>query len=72
VGISVGFLLAALHLAGLATLTHAPSPIRFLSEILDRPEGERPFLVIPVGYPAADAEIPRLAKKTLAEIATFV
>lgn len=72
VGIAVGFLLAALHDAGLATLTHAPSPMRFLTEILERPPNERPFLVIPVGYPAPDAEVPRLDKKTLGEIATFV
>jgi iodotyrosine deiodinase len=72
VGIAVGFLLAALHDAGLATLTHAPSPMRFLTEILERPPNERPFLVIPVGYPASDAEVPRLDKKTLGEIATFV
>jgi iodotyrosine deiodinase len=72
VGIAVGFLLAALHDAGLATLTHAPSPMRFLAEILERPPNERPFLVIPVGYPAPDAEVPRLDKKTLGEIATFV
>ena len=72
VGIAVGFLLAALHEAGLATLTHAPSPMRFLAEILERPPSERPFLVIPVGYPAPDAEVPQLDKKTLAEIATFI
>jgi iodotyrosine deiodinase len=72
VGIAVGFLLAALHDAGLATLTHAPSPMRFLAEILDRRPNERPFLVIPVGYPADDAEVPQLDKKTLAEIATFI
>jgi nitroreductase len=72
VGIAVGFLLAALHDAGLATLTHAPSPMRFLAEILERPPNERPFLVIPVGYPAPDAEVPQLGKKTLDEIATFV
>jgi iodotyrosine deiodinase len=72
VGIAVGFLLAALHAAGLATLTHAPSPMRFLAEILERPESERPFLLVPVGYPAVDAEVPRLEKKPFAEIATFV
>jgi nitroreductase len=72
VGIAVGFLLTALHLSGLATLTHAPSPMGFLREILDRPENERPFLLIPVGYPAEDAEVPRLEKKTLDEFATFV
>jgi iodotyrosine deiodinase len=72
VGIAVGFLLASLHVAGLATLTHAPSPMRFLSEILGRPENERPFLLIPIGYPADSAEVPRLGKKTLDEIATFL
>ena len=72
VGIAVGFLIAALHNAGLATLTHAPSPMGFLKEILDRPEGERPFLLLPVGYPAPGAEVPVLEKKPLAEIAQFV
>ena len=68
VGISVGFLLASLHHAGLATLTHTPSPMRFLREILDRPRSERPFLVIPVGYPAPDCEVPDLERKALLEI----
>ena len=72
VGIAVGFLLAALHTSGLATLTHAPSPMGFLREILARPESERPFLLIPVGYPAEGAEVPTLAKKALDEIALFV
>ena len=72
VGIAVGFLLAALHEAGLATLTHAPSPMGFLNEILERPAHERPFILVPVGYPAASAEVPRLSKKTLDAIATFV
>ena len=72
VGIAVGFLLAALHLSGLATLTHAPSPMRFLSEILVRPSNERPFLLVPVGYPAPAAEVPRLEKKALEEFTTFV
>lgn len=72
VGISVGFLLAALHNAGLATLTHSPSPMGFLKEILGRPENERPFLLIPVGYPAPDATTPTLVKKSLAEIADFI
>ena len=71
VGIAVGLLIASLHAGGLATLTHAPSPMGFLKEILGRPENERPFLLIPVGYPAADAEVPDLTKKTLAEIAVF-
>jgi nitroreductase len=71
VGIAVGFLLLALHSAGLATLTHAPSPMGFLKEILERPDNERPFLLIPVGYPAQDAEVPSLEKKALGEIAEF-
>jgi nitroreductase len=68
VGISVGFLLASLHHAGLVSLTHTPSPMRFLRELLDRPRSERPFLLIPVGYPAEDCEIPDLERKALAEI----
>ena len=68
VGIAVGFLLAALHLSGLATLTHTPSPMRFLADILGRPANERAFVLIPVGYPAADARVPAITKKTLAEI----
>jgi iodotyrosine deiodinase len=72
VGIAVGFLLAALHASGLVTLTHAPSPMRFLKEILERPDNERPFLLIPVGYPAPGAQIPTLTKKTLDEIAIHV
>jgi iodotyrosine deiodinase len=68
VGIAVGFLLAALQAAGLCALTHTPSPMRFLTEILGRPENERPFILIPVGYPAEDAEVPDLARKPLDEI----
>jgi nitroreductase len=68
VGIACGFLLAALHLAGLATLTHTPSPMGFLSEILDRPKNERPFLLIPVGYPASDAEVPVIGKKASGDV----
>ncbi len=71
VGIAVGFLLLAFHSAGLATLTHAPSPMGFLKEILGRPQNERPFLLIPVGYPAPDAEVPALEKKDLGESAEF-
>ena len=71
VGIAVGFMLLALHNAGLATLTHAPSPMGFLKDILERPENERPFLLIPVGYPADDAEVPQLEKKPLGDIADF-
>jgi len=72
VGIAVGFLLVALHTAGLATLTHAPSPMGFLNEILGRPENERPFIVIPVGYPTAEATVPRLEKKQLDDVVEFV
>jgi nitroreductase len=68
VGIAVGFLLAALHVAGLAALTHTPSPMRFLTELLGRPRNERPFVVIPVGYPAADATVPALTRKALDEV----
>jgi hypothetical protein len=68
VGIAVGFLLAALHQAGLATLTHTPSPMRFLNEICDRPAEERPYVVIPVGYPASDATVPAITKKPLGEV----
>jgi nitroreductase len=74
VGIAVGFLLASLHAAGLCTLTHSPSPMGFLKEILERPENERPFVLIPVGYPAPDAVVPDLAlrKKPLDEIADYM
>ena len=65
VGIACGFLLAALHLAGLATLTHTPSPMGFLSAILERPSNETPFLLIPVGFPAPDAVVPTITKKPL-------
>ena len=68
VGIAVGFLLAALNAAGLATLTHTPSPMGFLREILDRPENERAFVVIPVGYPADGATVPDIDKKPLGDI----
>ncbi|MDZ7639571.1 MAG: nitroreductase family protein [Bryobacterales bacterium] len=68
VGIACGFLLAALHWCGLATLTHTPSPMGFLSEILERPKNERPFLLIPVGYPAHDATVPAIEKKPLEEV----
>ncbi len=63
VGLACGFLLAAIHNSGLAALTHTPSPMNFLCEILRRPENERPFLLIPVGYPAADAKVPDLQRK---------
>ncbi len=72
VGIATGFLLAALHMSGLATLTHTPSPMGFLSSILDRPKNERPFVLIPVGYPAADATVPAIGKKSLDQVMTVL
>lgn len=72
VGIACGFLIAAIHHAGLATLTHTPSPMNFLSEILNRPQNEKPFLLLPVGYAAADATVPNIFRKELDEIATFI
>ncbi len=72
VGIASGFLLAALHHAGLATLTHTPSPMNFLGEILNRPKNEKAFLLIPVGYPAKDAEVPDISKKPFNEISKIV
>lgn len=71
VGIALGFLIAALHHAGLATLTHTPSPMGFLSEVLGRPANERAYLLLVAGYPADDVHVPDLAKKPLDEIATF-
>lgn len=68
VGIAVGLLLAALHNMGLATLTHTPSPMKFLQEILGRPKNEVPFVLIPVGYPADDAKVPDIKRKPLDEI----
>lgn len=68
VGIAVGMLLATLHLAGLATLTHTPSPMGFLRELLGRPVNERAYLVIPVGYPSPTAAVPDLHRKSLDEI----
>jgi len=68
VGIAVGLLLASLHEAGLATLTHTPSPMRFLREVLDRPENERPYVLIPVGYPADGCVVPDLERKPLEDI----
>jgi nitroreductase len=72
VGIATGFLIAALHHAGLATLTHTPSPMDFLNDILGRPDNERPFLLLVVGYPAPDARVPDITKKPLEDIATFL
>lgn len=72
VGIATGILLTALHHAGLATLTHTPSPMGFLNHILDRPANERPFLLLVVGYPAEGARVPDIRKKSLESIASFV
>lgn len=72
VGIACGMLLAALHNAGLATLTHTPNPMGFLSEILQRPKNEKPYLLVPVGYPAAGAKVPDITKKPLDEIMRVV
>ncbi|KIF04392.1 nitroreductase [Streptomyces sp. RSD-27] len=68
VGIAVGMLLSALHLSGLAALIHTPSPMRFLSHVLHRPENEKAFAVIPVGYPAQDCEVPDLIRKSLDQV----
>ena len=72
VGIAVGFLLAAIHAAGLCALTHTPSPMGFLRELLGRPANERPFVLIPVGLPAEDATVPDLARKPLDEISVWL
>ena len=72
VGIACGFLLAALHNAGLVTLTHTPSPMGFLEKILKRPKNEKAFLLIPIGYPAENAKVPDLIKKPYNEVATVL
>ncbi|MFQ3212987.1 MAG: iodotyrosine deiodinase [Marivirga sp.] len=71
VGIACGFLIAAIHQAGLATLTHTPSPMNFLTEILGRPKNERPFLLLPVGYPAEETFVPDIERKGLKDVAIF-
>lgn len=71
VGIACGFLLAALHHAGLVALTHTPSPMNFLSKILNRPPNEKPFLLIPVGYAADECYVPDLKRKNLEEVVVF-
>ena len=71
-GLATGILITALHQAGLATLTHTPSPMKFLNEILGRPKSERPFLLLVVGYPADDAEVPDIKRKSLQEYASFI
>jgi len=72
VGIACGLFVAAIHHMGLATLTHTPSPMTFLSDILKRPENERPFMLFPVGYPAADAQVPDLQRKSLSDVSVWV
>jgi iodotyrosine deiodinase len=72
VGIACGFLIAAIHEAGLATLTHTPSPMNFLKTILKRPDNERPFLLLPVGYPADEVFVPEIMKKGLDDVAVFM
>ena len=71
-GLATGVLITALHRAGLATLTHTPSPMKFLNEILGRPKSERPFLLLVVGYPADDARVPDIERKSLDEFVSFV
>lgn len=71
VGIACGFLIAAIHMAGLVTLTHTPSPMLFLKQILKRPDNERPFLLLPVGYPADITYVPDIQRKRLGEVAVF-
>jgi hypothetical protein len=71
VGIATGLLISAIHHSGLASLTHTPSPMRFLNKILQRPEQERPFLLLVVGYPEKDAKVPDIQRKSLPEISTY-
>jgi len=71
-GLATGLLITALHVAGLATLTHTPSPMKFLNEILGRPTSERPFLLLVVGYPADDAHVPDIKRKSLEEFTSFI
>ena len=71
VGIATGLLVAAIHLAGLASLTHTPSPMGFLNKLLDRPAHEKPFLLLVVGYPAEGATVPDIQRKPLEEISSF-
>lgn len=71
-GLATGMLITALHQAGLASLTHTPSPMKFLNEILGRPKSERPFLLLVVGYPAEDARVPDIRRKALGEFVSFV
>ena len=72
VGIATGMLITALHNAGLATLTHTPSPMGFLNEVMNRPDNEKPFLLLVVGYPAESVKVPDIKKKSLNEISSFI
>lgn len=72
VGIATGVLITALHFSGLATLTHTPSPMRFLNKILGRPDHERPYLILVTGYPSPDAQVPVISKYRLDQVATFI
>ncbi|MEJ2582178.1 MAG: nitroreductase family protein, partial [Acidobacteriota bacterium] len=72
VGIACGLFIASIHRMGLATLTHTPQPMRFLSRILERPGNERPYILFPVGYPAAECRVPVLSKKTLPDVTTWL
>ncbi len=72
VGLAAGFLITALHLSGLVSLTHTPSPMNFLNEILNRPSNEKPFLLLVTGFPSKDAVVPNISKKSLEEIASFL
>ena len=71
IGLATGFLLAAIHNAGLVTLTHTPSPMNFLQKILERPDNERPFLLLPVGYPATGAKVPDIQRKAPKEVIQY-
>ena len=71
VGLACGMLIAAIHNAGLVTVTHTPSPMNFLQKVLDRPANERPFLLLPVGYPAEDAQVPVIERKGLGEMSVW-
>jgi nitroreductase len=71
VGIACGLFISAIHQIGLATLTHTPQPMRFLTRILDRPDNERPFILFPVGYPAPDCQVPDISKKNLDDVSTW-
>lgn len=71
-GIAAGFLIAAIHQAGLCTLTHTPSPMNFLKKILNRPDNERPYLLLPVGYASENCYVPDIQRKTLSEVSVFI